>query len=317
LNDFTPFHDEIRKVADDFLVGKYVTPLPPAVAALTGNSSLGIFHTESDGSFGFYYTLTRAAEKELATNSVLKPFLDVQLPDGVGMTFDESMDGWYFEGQHTPAPGRDGDLTIAARETDGVPTCVFDGRMVVRDVNDFVDGYEHEAAIQGTISFGAFEGLGQSTFTIDSSASRFHYLRVNRATGEAQMVYHIEFATHDGRRFTFEGVKYMQRDTDGGVRNIGEILQDYTTLYCHVSENTAGGPREAGTALLRFRTFENLAAVSNLAGFLTSFQITGTGDPAIQLQARLRFLAFTGQFVAREYDPLGFGTAVRGAGAPV
>src|SRR5262249_53140339 len=141
-------------------------------------------------------------------------------------------------------------------------------------------------------------------------ASRFHYLRVNKATGETQMVYHIEFAAHDGRRFTFEGVKYMQRDTTGGTRNIPEILQDYTTLYCHVYETTNGEPRETGTALLRFRTFENLAAVANLAGFLTSFQVSGTTDAAIQLQARLRFLAFTGQFVTREYDPLGFGTAV-------
>jgi hypothetical protein len=313
LNDFTPFHDEIRKVDDDLLIGKYVTTLPPAVSSLIGNSSLGLFHAEADGRFGFYYILTRAAEKELATNSVLKPFLDVQLPDGVGMTFDETMDGWYFEGQATPAPGRDGDLTITARNTPGVPTCVFDGRMIIRDVNDFVDGYEHEAAIEGTISFGAFEGQGQSTFAIDSSASRFHYLRTNAATGETEMRYHINFATHDGREFTFDGVKYMQRDTKGGVRNIAEILQDYTTLYCHVYENAPGAQREIGTALLRFRTFENLAAVSNLAGFLTSFQITGTGDPAIQLQARLRFLAFTGQFVQREYDPLGFGTAVSGA----
>jgi cholesterol oxidase len=310
LSDFTPFHDEIRKVADDLLVGKYVAPLPPAVAALVGNSSFGIFHAEADGRFGFYYTLTRAAETELPTNTVLRPFLDVQLPDGVSMTFDETMDGWYFDDRPTPAPGRAGDLSIAERDTAGVPTCVFNGRMVVRDVNDFVDGYEHEAAIQGTISFGSFEGQGQSTFAIDSSASRFHYLRVNKATGETQMVYHIEFAAHDGRRFTFEGVKYMQRDTEGGARNIPEILQDYTTLYCHVYETTAGELRETGTALLRFRTFENLAAVANLAGFLTSFQVTGTDDPAIQLQARLRFLAFTGQFVTREYDPLGFGTAV-------
>ena len=28
LNDFTPFHDEIRKVTADFLVGKYMTALP-------------------------------------------------------------------------------------------------------------------------------------------------------------------------------------------------------------------------------------------------------------------------------------------------
>jgi cholesterol oxidase len=318
LNDFTPFHDEIRKVTDDLLVGTYMAPVPPALASLFGNSSLGLLHSDGDGHFGFYYLLTRAAEKELPTNTLLKPFLDVQLPDGVGMTFSETMDGWYFTGQHTPAPGRGGDLAIAARiPASGDPTggvsCVFDGRMVIRDVNDFIDGYEHEAGIEGTMTFGAFEGQAASTFTIDSAASRFHYLRVNQATGETQMVYHIEFAAHDGRSFTFEGVKYMQRDTSGGIRNIPEILQDYTTLYCHVYETTGGAQRETGTALLRFRTFESLAAVSNLTGFLTSFQVTGVTEPALQLQARLRFLAFTGQFVQREYDPLGFGTTVLGA----
>jgi hypothetical protein len=57
---------------------------------------------------------------------------------------------------------------------------------------------------------------------------------------------------------------------------------------------------------MKFRTFEDLAAVSNLAGFLASFQITGTNDPIMQLQARMRFIAFTAQFMQREYDPLGF-----------
>jgi hypothetical protein len=62
---------------------------------------------------------------------------------------------------------------------------------------------------------------------------------------------------------------------------------------------------EIGVGYLKFRTFENLAAVSNLVDFLRSFQVTGTTDQAMQLQARLRFIAFTAQFVQREYDPLG------------
>src|SRR5258707_583619 len=122
------------------------------------------------------------------------------------------------------------------------------------------------------------------------------------------MRYHIDFAGPGGRRFTFQGVKYMQRDTAGGIRNIAEILRDYTTLYCQVYENQSDGPHEIGTALLKFRTFENLAAVSDLAAFLTSFHVTAD-DPVIRLQAQMRFLAFTAQFVQREYDPLGFGTA--------
>lgn len=312
LNDFTPFHDEIRTVSADMMVGKYVTQAPAAVESLFGNSSLGLFHSEANGQVGFYYMLTRVGDKDMATSTLLRPFLDVQLPDGVGMTFDEKMDGWYFAGESTPAPGRDGDVTIAARipasgDPAGAVSCLFDGHMVIRDVNDFVDGYDHQSAIQGTMQFGDFENLGPSTFTIDGSTSTFNYLRINPATGEGQMRYHVEFATHDGRRFTFDGIKYMQKDGPTGPAAIPDLLADYTTLYCHVHEQLAeGGTRETGTALLRFRTFENWAAVSNFAGFLASFTVNGTSDPITQLQARMRFLAFTAQFVIREYDPLGF-----------
>jgi cholesterol oxidase len=311
LNDFTPFHDEIRKVSGDFMVGKYVTQLPAGISTLVANSSLGLFHTETGGQFGFYYLLTRMTAAQLPTNTVLKPFLDVQLPDGVGMTFDEEMVGWYFPGQATPAPGRAGDLTIsklipAAGDPPGAVPCSFQAHLTITDVNEFIDGYQHEAGMNGSITFGQFAGQGPATFSMDPSGSQFHYLRTNPATGEGEMDYQIEFAGADGRRFTFEGVKYMQK-SNTGTQGVADVLADYTTLYCHVSEQLADGSSQAtGIAYLRFRTFEDLAAVSNLAGFLASFQVTGTSDPAIQFQARMRFLAFTGQFVEREYDPLGF-----------
>jgi hypothetical protein len=122
------------------------------------------------------------------------------------------------------------------------------------------------------------------------------------------MEYHIEFTVHDGRRFALDGVKYMQKDA--GQNSIADLLQDYTTLYCHVFQMLAdGSTRETGTAYLKFRTFESLHATASFAAFLASFQITGTSDPVVQFQARMRFLAFTGQFVEREYDPLGFGAS--------
>jgi hypothetical protein len=313
LNDFTTFHDEIRKVTADFLVGKYMTPLPAVIGPLVSNSSLGLFHTEAGGEFGFYYMLTRAAESKLPVESVLSPFLDVQLPDGVGMTFAEELVGWYFPGASTPGQDRAGNLTIAARiPASGTPAgalaCKFDVQMTVRDVNEFVDGYEHEAALKGTISFGAFAGLDSPTFTIDDSASTFNYLRVNPQTGEAEMRYHIVFADAALQRYTLEGVKYMQKDR--GFPPISDVLGDYTTLYAHITQQLPdGSSKEIGIGYLKFLTFEDLAAVSSLAAFLTSFQITGTGDPVMQLQARLRFIAFTAQFVEREYDPLAFPTS--------
>jgi hypothetical protein len=83
-----------------------------------------------------------------------------------------------------------------------------------------------------------------------------------------------------------------------------EVLADYTTLFCHVYEEMPQGRRELGTAHLRFKTFEDAAAIRNLAGFLRSFKVTGTDNPLLQLQAQMRFLAFTGQFVQQEYDPV-------------
>ena len=119
------------------------------------------------------------------------------------------------------------------------------------------------------------------------------------------MRYHLEFSTPDGRRFYLEGRKYMQKDTTGRLRGLADVLEDYTTLYAHIYERKDGQPdTHLGLGYLKFRTFEDLAAVGNLVGFLSSFQVTDTSDPLLQVQARMRFLAFTAQFVQLEYDPL-------------
>ena len=149
------------------------------------------------------------------------------------------MEGWYFPGVFTPAAGRAGDLTIGSRipatgDPAGAVSCVFDGRMTMGDVNEFVDGYEHEASVKGTMTFGEFEGMQPATFAIDESTSRFNYLRVNPATGEAEMRYHIEFALPDGRRFTFDGTKYMQKDgASGTAEHRGDLCR--TTPRCTVT----------------------------------------------------------------------------------
>jgi hypothetical protein len=119
------------------------------------------------------------------------------------------------------------------------------------------------------------------------------------------MRYRIEFRTDDGRRFTLEGRKYMQKDETHGARRRSEVLNDYTTLYCHLFKGEGDQPKkERGIGYLKFRTFEDIAAVGNFLEFLRSFKVTGTTDPILQLQAQMRFLAFTAQFVQLEYDPI-------------
>ncbi|MCP5109864.1 MAG: hypothetical protein GY953_03420, partial [bacterium] len=295
LHDFTPFHDEIRKVDDNLMVGKYVMPLPPGAEALFPAASLGLLHTEETDAggkrFGLYYLLTRSDKKEIPTNRLLQPFLDTHMPDGLGLEFDETMVGWFNAGGPPAFDGRvDESVDIS-----------FTVRMTVTDLNEFIDGVEHEARLNGAITFGKFEGSGPITFMVDPRRSYFNYLRVNEATKEAEMRYHIEFDTADNRRFTLEGTKYMQKNETGGVRAIAEVLEDYTTLFCHLYDPDR---KEVGTALMKFRTFEDLSAIRNLTDFLGSFRVTNTSDPLLKIQGQIRFLAFTAEFVQKEYDPL-------------
>jgi hypothetical protein len=322
LTDFTQFHDEIRKLAPDMMIGKYVMDLPEAVAGLIPATSLGLLHVEGEPDrrrFGFYYTLTRTADTKIPGNTLLRPFLETRVPDGVGLIFDEEMQGWYFPGMFTSKPGRPGDLELPARvpadgaAPAGAVECSFKLRMTVRDINEFVEGSAHEAGASGELRFGKFEEYAPAIIVVDPKRSRFNYLRVNEATGEGEMNYHLEFRSIEGRRFIFEGRKYMQKDRSTGPDAVREVLDDYTTLYCHVYESGIQ-LRELGTALLKFRTFEDLPAIGNLAGFLRSFSATGTTDPLIRLQAQMRFLGFTAQFVQREYDPLALPLATRATG---
>jgi cholesterol oxidase len=309
LRDFTPFHDEIRKLDDDLMIGRWITDLPLADGLNLPANSFGIFHLREDPAtgqrqFGFYYLLHNTSRAGLPTSRLLDPVLNASLPRGVGLEFDETMEGWYFPDQHVTAGGRAGDLEIRDRIPPGGATpCSFTVTMTVRDMNDFIEGSEHEANLSGTIRFGIFEGHSNAEFAVVPSKSRFNYLRVNPSTGEAEMRYFITFEAN-GRTFTFEGLKYMQKDESGPVRTTREVLDDYTTLYTHVYEDKLTGRVERGTGLVKFRTFEDLHAFGNLAGFLGSFRATGHSDPGVRLLALLKFYPFTGRFVQLEYDPL-------------
>src|SRR6185436_14104308 len=167
----------------------------------------------------------------------------------------------------------------------GALPCEFHVKISARDINEFVDGLAHEAAIKGKIQVGSLAG------SIDEQLSRFQYLVVNQASGEAEMRYHLVFNAGGGT-YLLEGRKHMGRAGAGGINAMRELLQNYTTLYCDVSKIEDGGAlTHIGLAWLKFRTFEDLAAIGNLAGFLGSFTVTGTDDPRLQLQARMRFLA--------------------------
>ena len=312
MDDFTPFHDEIRFVNQDLMIGQYFTDARPALLPLFGPDSLGVFHREKDQSsnvrFGFKYWLRRSPLTELPTNFFLRPLLDVRMPEGTGMTFTEEMKGSYFAGFNPPA-GADGDKQIEAKPAAEGTECTWDMRIIARDLNEFIDGWDHEARIEGTVRFANFDGQGQMICTINSTKSFFNYMRVNPETQEAEMLYRIYFFAGPGKEYLFSGRKFLQKDGHGGT-GIREIVHDFTTLYGRLFEIAPDkSQRQIGSALMKFRTFEDLDAVRSFAEYLKSFQVTDAEgkkvDPFVQAQGRLRFMALTNQFVVSEYDPVG------------
>lgn len=303
MDDFTPFHDEIRFVAPDFMVGRYTSGPRPLISDLFGPGSLALFQVDKSGGgeqLSFYYTLTRSKNAEMPASIFLEPLLRAQLPDGVGMTFDETMGGHYFSGAATQN-GRASLRELEARAPDGAVDCDFQARITIRDVNEFLSNPDHEAALSGIIHFGNFQGGGEASFPIDATRSVFNYLRVDPAAHEAQITYDIRFEDADLKKYCLSVRKFMQRDPARPWAGPGEILHDYTTALCTLNE--AEGGKTLGAGALKFQTFEDCAAVKSFADFLKSFQVTGTDDGWIKAKARARFLAFTSQFVLREYEP--------------
>ncbi len=306
MDDFTPFHDEIRFVNKDLMVGKYFTDASPPSLPLFGPDSLGVFHRETDASsaarFGFYYWLRRSDGADLPTSSFLRPLLDARTPDGLGMTFDEEMKGYYFDG-FTPPAGADGDKQLEAKPSTEGMEISLETRITARDLNEFIEGWDHEARIDGVIRFGNFNNQGRMICTINGPKSYFNFLRVNPATREVEMLYRIYFFTGPHREYLFQGRKYLQKDGRGGVAGMQEIIHDFTTLYGRLTEVATG--KEIGSALMRFRAFEDPDATRSFANYLKSFTVIGSDAPFVQARAKLRFMALTNQFVVREYDPAG------------
>ncbi len=287
MYDFTPLHDEIRAIDEDYMIGKWCT----ARREMFGPLSAGLlqFEPTADGQtrFCFYYTLKRSTMSRLPAPGVLDRILKQQL--GVGMVFEEEMVGRYIPGELKKL--------LDLESGQGVH-CQFNVKMTINDLDEFVASQDHRAEMAGTIQFAEFNG-DQGVVSLLEQGSYFNYLRMNPETEEREMRYHIRFR-HKNQLFLFDGTKFMQKDNKG---DINEILEDYTTLYCRITK--ADDSKQVGVAKLKFRTFEDIKSIASLLEFGFSFQVTGTTNFWKKVAARNKFNAFTMQFIFDEYNPSG------------
>jgi hypothetical protein len=290
MYDFTPFHDEIRALDANYMLGKWITGERKAF----GPFSLGLLQAEAAGEgktrFGFYYTLKRSETQRSPATAVLDKLLSRKT--GVGMTFEEQMDGAYYPG--------DSDKSKAHLESldpkRGKPI-QFKLKMKIENLDAFVDSVEHQTELSGTIQFADLNGDANVELPLQSG-SIFQYAVLNPATQEHEMRYHIRFA-HKGTPMVLSGTKFLQKDRKG---DFAEVLYDFTTLFVEVKEEATG--KVNGVALMKFRTFESLTAAASLLQFGTSFQVTGTNDAVVEAAAFAKFNAMTTKFIFQEYNPL-------------
>jgi len=290
LTDFTPLHDEIRALDANYMLGKWITDqrLP------FGPFSVGLLQVEPAGPgrsrFGFYYTLRRAEPVRPPTAALLDKILSRRL--GVGLTFQEQMDGSFYAGDADRSPAHLRSLNPANGKK-----CQFNVIMTIADLDAFVASAEHRAELTGNVQLEEFHGDTHLILPVEKD-SFFNYLILNPATREHEMRYYIRFK-HRGAMFVLDGTKFMQKDGKG---DFAEILDDYTTLFVQITAEDSGAVQ--GVALMKFRAFESLAAVAGMAQFGLSFTVTGTDDPPIQAAAIAKFNAMTTKFIFEEYNPL-------------
>jgi hypothetical protein len=291
LTDFTPLHDEIRALDGNYMLGKWITTQKVPF----GPFSLGLLQAESaeDGKsrFGFYYTLRRADPTQPSPKSLLEKILGRQL--GVGLTFQEQMDGAFYTGD------KDSSVEHLLRlQPENGKKIQFNVTMTIDNLDKFVSEDEHRAELTGSIQFEQFRGELNLTLPLQPG-SFFRYLVMNPKSGEHEMQYHIRFL-HQGTMFVLQGTKFIEKDEKG---NSVEILQDFTTLFTQIVEENSGAIE--GVALLKFRTFESPAAIGSMVQFGLSFAVTGTDNPLIKAAAVAKFNAMTTKLILEEYDRLG------------
>jgi hypothetical protein len=290
MTDFTPLHDEIRALDSNYMLGKWIT----SERVPFGPFSVGLLQLEpADGGqsrFGFYYTLKRTDPEQPSPRSLLEKIIGRNL--GVGLTFQEQMDGSFYPGDQDSSPGH-----LRNLKPEEGKKIQFNVTMTIADLDKFVGNNEHRAELTGSIQLEQFHGDSNVSSPLDTG-SFFNYLIANPASQEHEMRYHIRFQ-HQGTQFVLQGTKFIQKDGKG---DFAEILEDYTTLFVQIKDESTGVIQ--GTALMKFRTFESLAAIQSMAQFGISFTVMGTDDPVVKAAALAKFNAMTTKFILEEYDPL-------------
>ncbi len=203
---------------------------------------------------------------------------------GLGLEFEETMSGWIGIGETEWVAGR------IAGQQQNIPLH-FDCKIVIEDLEEFIQLADHQARLEGTLTFPALGG----PFSMENGS--FRLFAVDPATGRRLMTYAFGFTTADGQRYFFYGEKHLQDDPGF------DLTEDMTTLFTTIY----AGPDATAPVYGAGQLFFDLKDAPALLG---SMKVTGTRwwELHRRIQARTAFIDFAWGKIREEYlrdfDPL-------------
>src|SRR5258707_9512509 len=170
-----------------------------------------------------------------------------------GVTFDETMEGWFALDAKTPEDG-------AAQGKRAGSKLTMHARVTIADVDHFVSVPEHPGGLIGTIDFAP---IGMS---IDAPTGVFQLFSPGPGENSRRMVYQLGFST-GGKTYYLAGEKRVHNDPGF------DLWKDTTTLYTLLYEGTDTSGKVVGGGILTL-------GVSQLLALLSTFKPINGGNLA-------------------------------------
>ncbi|MFA5183415.1 MAG: DUF362 domain-containing protein [Syntrophales bacterium] len=199
---------------------------------------------------------------------------------GLGLKFDETMSGWIGIGEKDYVEGR------VAGQQQNTPLH-FDAKIVIEDLDRFLQLGDHQARLEGTVSFDPLGG----TFPMEDGL--FKLFSVDPGTGIRQMIYAFRFTARNGQKYYLRGEKWLKDDPGF------DLVEDITTLFTTVHDGPDEHAPLYGSGQLYF-------ALNDAPALINSMEVTGVKWWEVykwhkKIQGKAAFLDFAWGEIRKTY----------------
>jgi uncharacterized protein (DUF362 family) len=193
----------------------------------------------------------------------------------IGLEFEETMSGWLGIAKKDYVAGR------IAGQQENTPLS-FDSRIIIDDLDRFINLAEHQARLEGTVTFKPLGG----TFAMEDGL--FNLFSVEPTEGIRQMSYSFGFTDANGKKYFLAGHKNIKDDPGF------DLAEDMTTLFTTVYEGADATAPSYGSGQVFFD-------LKDAPALMVSMKVTGTIWLHQKIQARLAFMSFAWGAIRQEY----------------